>query len=71
LLEYHESTTLNLCQKLNIKVKQKIRLPGRTSNVIAGKNLPISKAEKEKLKQICADRLKQIPELDAVFSDYY
>ena len=67
LLEHHESVTLQTCNILDIKVQKKIQLPGKKSNVIPGKNLFISSDERETLKQICANRLKEIPELDAIF----
>lgn len=67
LLENHESLVLKTCNTLGIKIQREVQLPARTSNVIPGKDLFISGDEKENLKQICASRLKEIPELDAIF----
>ena len=67
LFENHEETTLKACKTLGIKIKEKIQVPTRTSNVIPGKNLFMSDEHKEHLNQICALRLKQIPELDKLF----
>lgn len=68
LLKSHEATTAKACKHLGIRLQKEIKPPDRAENVINGKDLPLSGDEKEKLRTICRERLREIPELEEIFN---
>lgn len=69
LLHEHTATTINICKRLNINILQKPALPSKNKNVISGAHMNLNLEDITRLREFCAERLEDFPELKARISN--